>query len=129
MSIYDNLQPTANALLAQFKQGTVTLNRVTFAASDVSTPWLPGAQTTETYSLSAVVQGVKKEHLADTLIQASDLIVTCAVEALNASGVAVDIDPKMEDGVVINGRAHEIKKIQAVPPSGTPIVFRLFVRG
>lgn len=129
MSFYTNARALADSLLGKFNQGTITLNRVTFAASNVSTPWLPGAQTTTSLTLSAVVSGVKKEHLADTLIQAADLVVTCGVTALSSAGAEVDISPELTDVVVINGRAHEIKKIKQIPPSGTPAAFQLIVAG
>ncbi len=129
MGLYDDLQGVVNGIMPQFKQGVVVLNRLTFASPEVTTPWLPGAQTTTSYTLNATVQGVKKEHLAESVIQASDLLVTCAVRAADANGAAVDIDPRLEDVLTINGIVHEIKMVKQVPPSGTPVVFFLFARG
>ena len=127
-SLYTELQGIANDILEEFKQGTVTLTRKVNAASEVSTPWLPGTETLSVYTLNAVVRGVTFQHIDGTLILAGDLIVTCAVKATLA-GADADVVPQMNDALTIGGKSHAIKKIEPKPATGTPVAYLIFVAG
>lgn len=123
MTFYEEMQGIASGILAEFKQGTVTLQKTVPGAPDPATPWLPGAPTTETHDLEATVSTAYVENASaayqdGSLIEMSDLIVTCAVPP---------VAPSLDDGIIIDGKPHTIKQINAIPAAGTPVAFKIFV--
>jgi hypothetical protein len=118
MTFYDEIRDVASEVLKEFKQGTIALRRTT-DTPDPSTPWIPGAPTTVSYDLDAVVRGVTKDRIDGTLILAGDLVVTCAVPA---------VVPDIADVIVIDGVDHVVKRVEPVPAAGTAAAYRLFVR-
>lgn len=121
---YQRMQNLATPLLKQFKQGVITLTRnVEGPPVDPLKPWEPGPITKTTITLSGVATGIKAYQITNTEIAASDLVVTCA--AVDSSGNL--IDPKETDAMTINGKAYQIKKIQARPAAGIPVVYAIFV--
>lgn len=124
MGFYDEMQDVASELLAEFKQGAVTLTQTTRGSPDPATPWIPGAPTETTYNLSATVGAAYVSNASatyddGTLILASDLIVTCA---------APPVAPEMGSTVTIDERGYSIKQITALPAGGTPAAYKIFVR-
>lgn len=122
-SFYAEMQGIASGILAEFKQGTITLSRTTYAAGDPAEPWEPGAPTTVTYTLDAVARGANSREIGTsyengTLVQASDLVVTCAVPA---------VEPLMTDKVIVDGKEHVIKGISRKPSAGIAVAYALFV--
>ncbi|MBB4000964.1 hypothetical protein [Aurantimonas endophytica] len=123
MTFYEEMQGIASGILAEFNQGTVTLQKTVPGAPDPNTPWLPGAPTTETYDLDATVSTAYVENASaayqdGSLIEMSDLIVTCAVPP---------VAPSLDDIITIDGKPHTIKQINAIPAAGTPVAFKIFV--
>lgn len=121
MSFYSDLQGIASGILAEFKQGTITLVRTTYEEGEE--PWENGTPTTTTYTLDAVARGANSREIGTayangTLVQASDLVVTCAVPP---------VEPQMADKVTVDGKEHVIKGISRTPSAGTPVAYTLFV--
>jgi hypothetical protein len=114
------------AKIQEFNTGTVTLTRTTNAAPEADTPWIPGAPTTEVYSLDAVVHEVSEQYVDNTLIVASDLMVVAPSEA-TLDGTVVAFEPHMGDVVTIDGVARAIKRILPSPAAGDAAIFRIFV--
>jgi hypothetical protein len=128
-AFYLEMQQVSNELHTEYAQGTVTLTRITRAAADPNSPWLPGLPTEMVYRLESVVEGVNKSHIDGAVILAGDLEVQCAVLATNEAGAKVNIEPRMDDVLRIGDRPHQIKKIEAGPASGIPVYFLIFVAG
>jgi hypothetical protein len=118
---YADLQGIASGILKEFKQGVVTLTRTTTAEPNPATPWIPGEETTASFTLDATARGVPTKYVDGTLILASDLLVTAAVHP--------SVTPKMGDGLTIDGVSHAIKKIEPKPAAGTPVAFLIFAAG
>lgn len=115
----------ASPILAEFKQGTVTLTRSTPGTPNPDEPWVPVAPTTVVYTLDAVVSAVTVDQAAakyidGTLITAGDLVVTLAVPA---------VVPQMSDTLALDGEVHSIKKIVPIPAVGTVVAYKIFVQG
>lgn len=117
--IYERAQATASRLLGRFAQGVVTLTRVTRASADPATPWIPGAETTTSYALSATVRGVSKELVDGTAILATDLQVMAAVPG---------VEPALTDRIEIDGQSMTIVRIDQIPAAGLAVAYRMVVR-
>jgi hypothetical protein len=124
---YLEMQQVSNELTAEYIQGTVTLTHNIRGAADPDSPWLPGLPTSTVYTLSTIVEGVGENRIDGTTILAGDLKVQCAVQATDDAGAKVNIDPRVDDILRIGDRPHQIKKIEAVPASGIPVYFDIFV--
>lgn len=120
-SLYGDLQGIASGILKEFRQGVIQITRTVTTPSNPSTPWIPGEETTTTYTLDATARGVPTKFIDGTLIQASDLLVTAAVHP--------SITPQMGDDLTIDGVSHAIKKIEPKPAAGTPVAVLIFVAG
>lgn len=119
MGFYDDMQAIASDVLAEFKQGVVTLTRTTFASSDPATPWVPGSPSTVTYTLDATVKGVSQQFVDGTLIKMTDLEVTAAVFA---------VEPAASDVMAIDGKAVTVLKTIRIPSAGTAVAHKFIVR-
>lgn len=122
---YAEMADVATELLTEFKQGVVTLTRVTHGEADPATPWIPGGTTEQAYDLNATVAAVtvdqaNAQYIDGTTITNADVVVTCAVPP---------VVPTLTDTLSIDGKVRIIKKIVQVPAAGIPIVFKLFVQG
>lgn len=126
-AFYLDMQRTANELIAEFVQGTVTLTRTVHGLPDPAAPWLPGLPTSTVYTLSTVVEGVKASHVNGTTILAGDLKVQAAVLATDGAGNIGNLEPRMEDVLRIGDRPHQIKKIEPMPASGIPVYYDIYV--
>lgn len=120
MGFYDEMQAVASGLLAEFKQGAVTLVRVVPGVPDPATPWLPGAPTETTYVLDATVARVAEKYVDGALILSTDNQVIFAAPA---------IEPELSDRLVIDGTVHTMKDIRPIPAAGTPVAYIAFVAG
>lgn len=120
MGFYDEMQAVASSLLAEFKQGAVTLLRVVPGVPDAATPWLPGSPTETTYELDATVARVAEKYVDGTLIVATDNQVIFAVPP---------VVPELSDQLVIDGTVHALKDLRPIPAAGTPVAYIAFVAG
>lgn len=114
------------AVLSDWNAGTIVLKRVTTAAPEDATPWVPGSASTVEYTLDARSDGVVEGDLTDARILTSDLKLIVSPKA-RLNGAVVDIVPAITDVLVIDGVEKTIKKIEAVPASGDAARFHLFV--
>ncbi len=118
MTFYDEMRDVATDLLGEFKQGAVSLKRITKADPDPSTPWIPGAETVMTYALDATVRRVAQKYVDGTLIVATDNQVTFAVPA---------VVPVLVDRLIIDGAEHVMKDLRPLPAAGTPAAYIAFI--
>lgn len=119
MSVYDDLREVAGEILTEFGQGTIThIERG--AAPNTYTPENPGVGTLTETVVVGVVKGVTAQYLRDTMVNASDLLVTIPASA--------GIVPDMLDEFRINGQNHTVVMITAKPASGTAVVYDVVVR-
>jgi hypothetical protein len=119
MSVYDDLREVAGEILTEFSQGTITHIRRA-AAPNVYTPENPGVGALTETVIVGVVKGVTSQYLRDTMIQASDLLLTIPASA--------GIVPDMLDQFRINDTNHAVVRITPKPASGTAVVYDVVVR-
>jgi len=120
MGFYDDMAAVASSVLAEFKQGTVTLTRTTPGTPNPSTPWIPGTPTTATYTLDATVAAIGDAWVDGTTILKTDRMVTAAVFA---------IEPLPGDTLSIDGTAVQIIKKMRIPAAGVAVAHKWIVRG
>lgn len=116
MTLYTDLQALAGNLLTEFDQGGLALGVYTPGGGPAHDP---GEPTYPETAFKGTAKGVTAEHLSDTNIQATDLIVTMPGD----TGT-----PKLTDRVKIGGLYHTIVKIKRLPAAGTVVAWQLFVR-
>jgi hypothetical protein len=119
MSVYDDLREVAGEILTEFSQGTITHIRRA-AAPNVYTPENPGVGALTETVIVGVVKGVTSQYLRDTMIHASDLLLTIPASA--------GIVPDMLDQFRINDTNHAVVRITPKPASGTAVVYDVVVR-
>jgi len=112
---YGRMQGTATRLLDRFAQGTVSLKRVTTAAPDPETPWIPGAETVTTYPLSAAVKRLHQRYENGVLIIQTGDMVTFAVP---------EVVPLITDLLVIDGVERVITNLTPVPGAGVTVAWK-----
>lgn len=116
---YGRMQKTASRLMVRFKQGTVTITRLTPGTPDPDTPWLPVTSDPVVYTLDATVKGVSQEFIDGTTILATDLEITAAV---------FGADPAPPDVVAIDSEAVVVLKTLRLPAAGTVVAWKFIVR-
>ena len=115
MSIYQRSQKTASRLLSQFSQGVVVYeDRIRTGGED----WAPTYETVS-LPLDAAVDGVGAMFKDSSLINESDLLVTCAV---------FDATPTTSGSVMIDGVRHTVVQVKQVPGAGIVSVWQIVVR-
>ena len=115
MSIYQRSQKTASRLLSQFSQGAVVYeDRIRTGGED----WAPTFETVS-LPLDAAVKGVGQMFKDSSLINESDLLVTCAV---------FGAEPSTKGSVLIDGRRHTVVQVQQAPGAGVPVAWKIVVR-
>lgn len=120
MGFYDDMQGVAADLLAEFKQGLITLTRTPLADPDEDSPWQPGEAGEPTvYTLDATVKGVSAEFVDGSTILSTDLQVMAAVPP---------VVPAMTDVLAIDGSDVVLIRIDTIPAAGTPVAYRFIVR-
>ncbi|MGX9120330.1 hypothetical protein ACWTU6_27245 [Mesorhizobium sp. BHbsci] len=105
----------ATEMLGEFKQGVVSLERVTTADSDPATPWIPGEATTTVYPLDAVVKRVHQRYENGVLIVETGDLVTFAVPA---------VAPSLTDKLIIDGAERAITNLTPIPAAGTIVAWK-----
>ena len=134
---YDNMQGVATELLTQFNQGTMSYNYITGGTSPFD-----GPATVTAGPFKGTATGVAFKYRND-LVTASDIEITAAVfksplwddlvvwddAALwNDDGVYL-VEPQLNSTVTIDGKERQIIQVRKIPASGTPILFKIFVKG
>jgi len=117
MTIYDELQPVAAAILKEFKQGTIKLIRVTAGDGPAHNP---GPSSVQFIPLDAVARGASFKYVKDGFCIASDLEITSAVLA----GVTVT----KNDFIQVDGLCYKILHDVSVPAAGTRVAWKFLVR-
>lgn len=102
------MQAIATGLLTEFDQGGLSLDK--YAAGN--------RPTYTSKPFSGVARGVTADHLTDSMIEASDLVVT----------LPASMPPAMEDRITINGRSHQVVKITRMPAAGIVAAWQVIVR-
>lgn len=121
MPFYDDMADMVQDMLLPddaggLGQGVVSLKRVTTAAPNPATPWIPGAETVETYSLRVAVRRLHQRYENGVLIVETGDLVTFAV--------VPGIVPALTDKLVIDGTERAITSITPVPGAGTPVAWK-----
>lgn len=116
-TIYDELKSISSEILAEFKQGTVNLVKLTTGTGPADNP---GAAVEVNHSLNAVVKGVSFKYVAQGFAVSSDLEVTCAV----VSGIT----PDEKDFVEIDSTRFKIIRFIPTPAAGTQVTWKFLVR-
>lgn len=116
MSFYDEMQGVATELMTEFQQGAVVYSH---PGADTGDEWNPTPGTPTSYTLKATVRGVQAKYIEDGYISASDLEVTAAV---------FDVDPVQAGTVTIDGREHQIIRVDALPGAGVTVAWKMFCK-
>lgn len=117
MTIYDELKVVASDLLAQFKQGTISLVQLAPGNGPADNP---GAPTETVVALNATVIGAPYKYVKSGFAVMTDLMVTAAI----VDGVT----PTKNDFIVIDGQRYKILGDVSVPASGVRVVWKFIVR-
>jgi hypothetical protein len=124
MGFYDDMADMVQEMLLPDEegglgQGTVKLLRVTRAAPDPSTPWIPGAEATTTYPLKASVKRLHQRYENGVLIVETGDMVTFAVP---------EVVPAVTDRIVTDGAERAITNLTPVPSAGTPVAWKAWCK-
>lgn len=133
---YNEMQSVATEMLAEFNQGSMVYR----VKSGVSSPYETPAQ--NDIPVFGVAKGVSQKYLSD-LITVSDIEVTVAATksalwndqfAWNDSLLwdesgTYTVDPNSSGTFIMDGTERQIIKIQKMPTAGTPVVFKIFIKG
>lgn len=133
---YTAFQATADRLLADWKQGTVTLTRTIQGTPNPETPWIPAPSEERTYTLDAVARDVATKYVDGTEILATDVQVTAstkmqwtATDGVAITPTTVRYEPAPGDVMAIDGAGVNIVKTMRIPRAGTAVAWRFIVRG
>ena len=136
---YGRMADTASRLMGRFRQGLVTVERVTAEGErppelPVWQPWDPET-TVRQYRLDATVRAVERRFVDGTLILTTDEQVTCSdkMTLISVDGAAVTeeeatFDVELLDTLKIDGRAVTVLKVLPTPGAGVSIVHKIAVR-
>ena len=135
--IYTEFQETADELLEEFKQGTVTLTRTIQGTPNPETPWIPAPSETRTYTVKATVGKVLYGYVNGTSILTTDglAIARTLMDLTAINGVAqspvtqVRITPLVSDSMTVDERGVTLITVKPQPGAGTPSVWHLIYRG
>lgn len=120
MDFYEEMAGVASEVMAEFKQGTVTLTKPG-GTSTGPNPWDPPVVTDPVvYTLDATVKGVSAEFVDGTTILATDLEVTAAV---------FGAEPEPPDEVAIDGQVVTVIKTVRIPAAATVVAWKFITRG
>jgi len=120
MSFYSEMAQVVTDILSDvdFKQGSVYLVRVTKAAANIATPWIPGTESTSFIELDSVTRRVDQKYVDGVEILATDDAVTFAVPNVEPS----NLDRIQKDGILFN-----IKRLIRIPDAGTPVAYMAII--
>lgn len=144
MSIYDDFDPIVKELMAEFKQGRVTVLEVSvstrppgLASWENFTP----IRTTRLYELDATVkavglQGREGISLANgESVRGDDLVITCSdrmwlaeIDGVPVTRVDTALDVRLLDTLQIDGAAGQVMAITNVPAAGKKLVHKYIYR-
>lgn len=144
MGIYDDLDPIVKDLMAEFKQGRITVREVTVSARPPElASWENFTQTriTRLYELDAVakavgLQGREGISLANgESVRADDLVITCSdrmwlveVDGQPVTRVEAPLDVGLLDTLSVDGAAGQVMAITNVPAAGKALVHKYIYR-
>lgn len=111
---YDNMQGVATELLTEFSQGTMSYNYITGGTSPFD-----GPTTVTAVPFKGAATGVAFKYRND-LVTASDIEITAAV---------FEPAPLPNGTVTIDGTERQVLSVMAIPPAGTPSIYKIFVKG
>lgn len=117
MSLYEDLQQVVQEVMAEFKQGQISLVQTTAGSGPIDNP---GAGTTTKYALDATAKGVGFKFLKDSRVVASDIEVTAAVRP--------DVVPNIKDFIEIDGVQHKMVIEPLIPAAGVQVAWKFIVR-
>lgn len=117
MSIYDELKPTVNEIMGEFKQGIIQLVQITPASGPIDNP---GSPTETIHTLDATCKGVSFKFVKDGLALSTDLMVVAAPQE--------GVTPSANDFMIIDGDRFKIIQDLSTPAAGTRVVWKFIVR-
>jgi len=112
---YSRLQNTATRLIDRFSEQNITINREV-GASVVDGVVVAGSLSQ--FSVPAVVTPYLASQVNNTSIFAGDLQVN----------IKSDIEPLLNDELVIDGKSYKAVSVQLFKPSATTLCYRVQVR-
>lgn len=118
-AFYAKMRGVADSLLgpqSQFAQGELKLRRIIPGSGP---PYNPGPSTSIDYALSGAVGGVDQYHADGTLVVIGDKRAVVAVP---------EVEPTTADKLVIDGREHQIAKIERKPDAGEAVAFVIYAK-
>lgn len=120
MSIYSEMQAVFNELAADpdFEQGPLVYIEMVTATG--GTPDDPGEPTPVSHPFKGFVRPVSTKYVDGTHIVATD-------KQLAVPG-DLAVVPTMNGFISVDGVKHKIVQLDPIPASGTPVVYRAFVR-
>ena len=136
---YGKMRSTADRLMAKFRQGLVTVERVTTEDTrppelPVWQPWTPEKET-RVYRLDATVRVVERKFVDGTNILATNEQVACSdkmtLVSIDGAEVAEEeavFDVELLDTLKIDGRGATVLKVLPTPGAGVAIVHKIAVR-
>lgn len=108
----------APRLMAKFANGGVYVDVRTVTPK--TDPLLPPTVTSVSAKVNAYAKGVTAQMVAsDPNLQITDLRVLLA---------AVDLSPKVNDMLEVNGSDRRVIRVDAIPADGPPAIYWAFVR-
>lgn len=119
MSFYRDMRGVADSLLgpkSPFAQGKLLLRREIPGGGP---PYNPGPPTITDYPLSGAVGGAGVQHADGTLVVIGDKRAVVAVP---------EVEPTTADKLVIDGKAHQIAKIERKPEAGQAVAFVIYAK-
>lgn len=112
---YTQRQARAKRQFKRYEQGVLLY---VAPGSESGDPWNPTTGSPTNHPVEGVVTGVSQEFVDGTYIIASDLQATVSV---------FDVEPTVEGLFKIDGKDHQIKKVNQMPAAGTPVAWRIIV--
>lgn len=122
MSVYNRAQQTALRLLTKYGQ-VLTLTTQASGAYDTATGSV--AVTGSSQSAIGAVFDYSTHEIDQSIVLAGDKRLY--LSPLLADGSAL-VPPSIDDTVTVNGITYTIKKINALSPAGTPVLYDCNVR-
>lgn len=120
MTFYTDMQAVADGLLAEFKQGNVTLTQVSRGAVNPASPEIPVADTLTVFELDAVVKAVEHKYINGSTITASEKMVICQ---------SLPVTPQIGDVVTIEGKETNVIQPINIPGNDVVSIWKLIVKG
>lgn len=113
MSFYEEMWGVGTELLGEFKQGQISLKRITSVPGP--NPWDPPTETLQTWPLSATVKRLHLRYENGVLIVETGDMVMFAVP---------EVESVLTDTLVIDGVERVITNLTPIPPAGTVVAYK-----